>query len=1566
VGLLACVLSVILGVVTSVVSDAVKERKLDPWQLFRPLHKADRLTDGDLLWAVREAFRRSVRVIGHEYLRPGLKRETRQLVEQRIQWLEGDAAKLIPSSLENIEALSEPELKGLIYPGGTAVQGALRDRLMSYLEGMPDDLQEAIIQELPHKLAFAFGTVLREEGRGERANKALTRLLVEDLHIQIEDLAQRLEGEWQLYRVPGIDRAVLQHYTSTFVGRDEVLAQIDTFLSNRTSGYLLISAEAGQGKTALAVYLAAQRGYLLHLIGSPWAGEPRPGDLPRNTPQEIARNLGQQLIERYGFERVRLHGNAHELCDAFRNLLRRLSERPLPSRGYPLVIMLDGLDEACESEGVGVWNLMPRPSELPSFVFFILLGRPTTDWSEAPAPSPTVPLSPLDAAAVRQMLTSAGDPTPRSDDFILQVQVISGGSPLYLRHLVEDIVAWGEDAGPRLSLLPRRVDEYYGLQFERLDREIKKARYEQKAFDIIWLLAFAYEPLSRGQIIRITGMRSMVFDRAIEPIRRFTVGTERHSLIHPVFRKVARKQFEDRLVAEERTQFFDRLLTYCRRWPEHATEEDQGYALRHYASHLAEAEQREELHQLVACGPGDRQTWAEARYAMDGSYAGYLGDLHLAWSHADAGGPPPATAVGRQVRYALIESSIHGLACNFPAELLVALVVHQVPGWSPAAALDTVSLISDEREHATALALLVPELPSELMPQALATALAIENEWRRVETMVALAPHLPSELLLQALTAVQAIGDEWMREKALGTLAPYLPSELMPQALITALAISDELSRAGALAHLAPHLLPDLLPQALDLCEAISAEAPREIALAALAPHLPPELLARALGIGRGIQDPMHRAKVLAILIPLLPIDVSADVLTQAWCSAQAIRDPQRRADALTTLVPLVPSVRKEQLLAEALAAAQEIWYGPVRGDALAVLAQYLPRERRDGVLTEAISSAKGAREGDWDRADSLITMMQSTPVEWHAKILVEALPAALEIDDEATRGLALVALAPYLPPNLIADVLAGIRTINDDKARAGALVGVAPYLPAGLLGPALKAAQSIRVSTWRADVLVALTPLLPIYLISEVQSLESMLPTRERCRLQAAIAMRFPNGHQTEFLLAATNNSIDDRVACTRALAALAPHLPSDVLGQVLRAVPDIWNEEERTEVLASLVPHLSPELLREALMIVLTIDNRSWRVRAVGILAVHLSDELLSQALAVVLRFNDVMDYPEVIANLAPYLPAHEREALVVRAFSMAQAIEDDFESAERMTMLVPVLPIEAHREVLARVLSCRSWLSTVFYRQLTGLLSSMAPYLAPDLQAQILVATQAVPGPGKAEVLAALAPHLPSGLLDNALASAQAIEDSEWRARALAVLIPYLPPTQQQETLAEILNILGPLLGGKLQEESVLFRLSDGGVVYDEETLALVLGSLASYLPRELLPLGLATAQAIADRGLRARVLAALASRLSAENRTRVLGEALVAACSIEDDRLRQKALAAVSQSWAGSVLLTRNTGHALWLDLLHALADKSRAAFLGDLTALTPMIEVLGGCEAAEDTIHAIVDVTRWWP
>ncbi|MEH2062750.1 MAG: hypothetical protein V7K50_10775, partial [Nostoc sp.] len=178
----------------------------------------------------------------------------------------------------------------------------------------------------------------------------------------------------------------------------------------------------------------------------------------------------------------------------------------------------------------------------------------------------------------------------------------------------------------------------------------------------------------------------------------------------------------------------------------------------------------------------------------------------------------------------------------------------------------------------------------------------------------------------------------------------------------------------------------------------------------------------------------------------------------------------------------------------------------------------------------------------------------------------------------------------------------------------------------------------------------------------------------------------------------------------------------------------------------------------------------------------------------------------------------------------------------------------------------------------------------------------------------------------------AAARAIQDEDYRAKALSALAEKLPP----ELLPEAL-----VAARAIQSES--FRTK-------------ALSALAEKLP-ELLPEALAAARAIQSESSRAKALSALAEKLP-----ELLPEALAAARAIQSESSRAKALSALADSLSQ---MPSTELFPLWQDTLHQLSLRTRPDLLQDIKALFPVIFALGGEAATAEIARAIVDVARWW-
>ena len=383
----------------------------------------------------------------------------------------------------------------------------------------------------------------------------------------------------------------------------------------------------------------------------------------------------------------------------------------------------------------------------------------------------------------------------------------------------------------------------------------------------------------------------------------------------------------------------------------------------------------------------------------------------------------------------------------------------------------------------------------------------------------------------------------------------------------------------------------------------------------------------------------------------------------------------------------------------------------------------------------------------------------------------------------------------------------------------------------------------------------------------------------------------------------------LKDVLGRAKTLAALAPHLPAELLADALSAAKTIGDEQYRAAALAALAPHLpaeqQQEVLADALRDAKAIGDEQYRAAALAALAPHLPAEQQQEVLADALRdakaIGDEQYRAAALAALAPHLPAE----LLADALSAAKTIGGEQYRAAALAALAPHLPAEQQQEVLADALSAAKTIGGEQYR--AAALAALAPHLPAELLADALRAAMAIGGDrARADALVALAPHLPAEqqqeVLADALRDAKAIGDEHIRAAALAALAPHLPAELLADALrdakaigdegarAKAIAALAPHLPAELLADALRAAKTIG----DEHTRADALAALAPHLPAELLADALRDAKAIGDEGARAKAIAALAPHLPAE----LLADALRAAKAIGDEHIRAAALAALA--------------------------------------------------------------------
>ncbi len=163
----------------------------------------------------------------------------------------------------------------------------------------------------------------------------------------------------------------LRHFT----GREWLITRIDDYIASHDSGYVVIRAEAGVGKSTLAAHLVWTRPCAHHFTRLTGARDPI----------QARRSLAAQLIGTWqliGEEEVTRNDSFPAGADRpdwlgkVLNAAARRRDKLQP--GVPLVLVVDGLDEAeppVKGQDNGIPLGLPRPDELPNGVFIVATTR---------------------------------------------------------------------------------------------------------------------------------------------------------------------------------------------------------------------------------------------------------------------------------------------------------------------------------------------------------------------------------------------------------------------------------------------------------------------------------------------------------------------------------------------------------------------------------------------------------------------------------------------------------------------------------------------------------------------------------------------------------------------------------------------------------------------------------------------------------------------------------------------------------------------------------------------------------------------------------------------------------------------------------------------------------------------------------------------------------------------------------------------------------------------------------------------------------------------------------------
>jgi len=312
---------------------------------------------------------------------------------------------------------------------------------------------------------------------------------------------------------------------------------------------------------------------------------------------------------------------------------------------------------------------------------------------------------------------------------------------------------------------------------------------------------------------------------------------------------------------------------------------------------------------------------------------------------------------------------------------------------------------------------------------------------------------------------------------------------------------------------------------------------------------------------------------------------------------------------------------------------------------------------------------------------------------------------------------------------------------------------------------------------------------------------------------------------------------AIEDWQVQAHQLSDLAPYLSEAMLRETLPVVVGnlekwaLWGE------LGKLASHLSPESVREVLIAAQGLKD--WRARTDAMVALtpHLSEERLQEALSTARKLENVGAQGFVLAKMIPHLPQADRAGLVTEVLKAVQSAEDGQYSLNALIQVIRYLPQAERDRRLLELLAAVSELEEEVFRVVA--LDELACYMTEPLVKEALEVVRDIKASwAKAYALDKMAPYLPVSLLREAFVIAKAIEDKSQRADTLASLAPHMSESLLEEALKEVLAIDKQWGAAEAQAK------------------------LVPHLPERLLRVVLTGAHELEDKGLREKVLAALA--------------------------------------------------------------------------------------------------------
>ncbi|GEM_PF-2685936 len=475
-----------------------------------------------------------------------------------------------------------------------------------------------------------------------------------------------------------------------FGGREAELRALSAWLEDEDAPpYLLLTAPAGKGKSALlvrwaaglraredvaAVFVPVSIRFNTNLYGVTFA------------------ILAAQLAQVYG----KKPPEKDETPEMWRAFVTETLKEPPPD-GKRVVVVVDGLDEAADwTPGADMFPYRPgeRVRVVVSARLTAIHSAPedwlrTLNWGHSGL-ARAMELTGLSREGVADVLIQMGFPLNklgRNVDIVAELYRLTEGDPLLVRLYVDDLWARGEEAGRLRPEDLRNIEPGYKGYFEKWwedQRNLwgKEAPLKEQAVrEVLNLLACALGPLTQEDLLALANEKAdldpWTLEEALRPVERFVVGNREQGYIlaHPKLGEYFRDEvLGERAVRRIEGRFIAWSLDVLSQLEAGglAVKDVPPYPLHYLSVHLAQAHRWDDLRRLV-----ESPAWYRTSTYVDPSGHLFAADVErgLEWADAQVLRHDNLHALPHVVAWSLLYATVRTRATHVPVEALEAMVL---------------------------------------------------------------------------------------------------------------------------------------------------------------------------------------------------------------------------------------------------------------------------------------------------------------------------------------------------------------------------------------------------------------------------------------------------------------------------------------------------------------------------------------------------------------------------------------------------------------------------------------------------------------------------------------------------------------------------------------------------------------------------------------------------------------------------------------------------------------------------------------------------------------------------